>query len=382
MDAIDQVIRSAIEMMDTGKYQIFEISQASRAELETLKKELEQVKMEMRYTNRKVDELEESFKKSRIHLSEVSRNFHRSTEEDIRLAYEQATQFQTDLLIHREKEVHLRNRRDELQRRIRLVEKNVQRAEMVITQLSVTLDYLSGDFNRISKMLESAKNRQLLGLKIILAQEEERKRISREIHDSVAQSMANLVLRTEFLEKLLDRGEYEVVKEEIKDLRMQVRTGLEEVRQIIFNLRPMALDDLGLIPALRKYVNDFEEKTNLIVEAKFTGKEVRMSSSLEVAVYRFVQEAFSNVLKHAKATVIQLEAAFHPDHLTISIRDNGIGFNMKLLESKMQSGQHYGLIGMRERIEMLEGELRIDSQYRKGTYLWMEIPLKSANVRA
>lgn len=378
MDAIDQVLKSAIEMMDTGKYQIYEISEASRLELEALKKELEQVTQELRYTNNRVDELEENFRKARIHLSEVSRNFRRSSEKEIRMAYEHATQYQTDLFINREKEVNLRNRRDQLQRRIRAVEKYLQKADIVITQLSVTLDYLSGDFNRISKILESAKNRHL-GLKIILAQEEERKRISREIHDSVAQSMANLVLRTEFLEKLLERGEDKAVKDEICDLRMQVRQGLEEVRQIIFNLRPMALDDLGLIPALQKYVSDFEEKTSMTVHTNFSGCEIRLVSSLEVAVYRFVQEAFSNVLKHAKATEIQLDANFQKDKLIIMVKDNGIGFSMKMLEQKMQSGQHFGLIGMQERIEMLGGKLQIESKIHMGTHLTMAIPLNATN---
>lgn len=339
MDPIDQVIKDAIEMMDKNKLQIFEISESSRSELDLLERELERVKVEMRQTSLKVDELEERFKQSRINLSEVSRNFRRFSEEDIRLAYEDATQFQTDLLIHREKEVNLRLRRDELERRIRAVEKTVKKADIVTTQMSVILDYLSGDVNRITKVLESAKNRELLGLKIILAQEEERKRIAREIHDSVAQSMAHLVLRTEYVERMLERSQYNAVQSEVKDLKKEVRSSLEEVRKIIFNLRPMALDDLGLVPALRKFASDFEQSYHIEVEAKFSGNKVRLSSALEVAVYRFVQEAFSNVLKHAKATLLKLDVVFEEDELKITITDNGIGFNIKLINQKMHTGQ-------------------------------------------
>ncbi|GJM73676.1 hypothetical protein HMSSN036_58920 [Paenibacillus macerans] len=138
--------------------------------------------------------------------------------------------------------------------------------------MGVVLEYFSGELGQVTRILESAKNRQLIGLKIILAQEEERKRISREIHDGPAQLLANLVLRTEIVERMLAKQEFKLVQDEIVDLKAQVRSSLEEMRKVIFNLRPMALDDLGLIPTLRKYVHDYEEKTKIRATFETRGK--------------------------------------------------------------------------------------------------------------
>lgn len=170
--------------------------------------------------------------------------------------------------------MYLKARRDELQKRVRNVENSVERAESIGSQMGVVLEYLSGELGQVSRIIESAKNRQVIGLKIILAQEEERKRISREIHDGPAQLLANLVLRTEIVERMLAKQEFKMVQDEIVDLKGQVRSSLEEMRKVIFNLRPMALDDLGLIPTLRKYVHDYEEKSKIRTIFETRGKSI------------------------------------------------------------------------------------------------------------
>lgn len=375
VDAIDRVIKNAITVMEDSKYQIFEICESARSERESLNKELQSVMEDVSSTIDQVDKLELSYKRARIRLTEVSRDFHKFTEEDIRISYEAATSMQLQLTIAREKETHLKQRRDELQKRIKNVDKQVERAESLVSQMNVVLEYLTGDLNQVTRILESAKNRQLLGLKIILAQEDERKRIAREIHDGLAQSMANVVLRTEITQRMLNRQEYESVKEELHDLKAQVRGGLEEVRKIIFNLRPMALDDLGLIPTLRKFVQDFEDKTKIRTMFELHGREARLPSGMEVAVYRLVQEAFSNVYKHANASYVSLEVTFQAKMVKITVQDNGDGFDVGIVEAKMSKGVNFGMIGMQERVELLEGRLDIDSQKGEGTKISILIPI-------
>lgn len=375
VDAIDRVIKNAINVMEDSKYQIYEICESARAEKESLNKELQQVMEETGATIDQVDKLELAYRRARLRLTEVSRDFHKFKEEDIRIAYEAATSMQLQLTIFREKETHLKQRRDELQKRIKNVDKQVVRAETIISQMNVVLEYLTGDLNQVTRILESAKNRQMLGLKIILAQEDERKRIAREIHDGLAQTMANVVLRTEITERMLAKQEMESVKEELKELKGQVRGGLEEVRKIIFNLRPMALDDLGLIPTLRKFVQDFEEKTKIRTKFEQIGRETRLPSGMEVAVYRLVQEAFSNVYKHANASFVALEITYQTKMVKISITDNGSGFDVGLMESKINKGVHFGIMGMRERVELLEGRLDIESGKGQGTKISILIPI-------
>ncbi|TVY09326.1 sensor histidine kinase [Paenibacillus cremeus] len=378
VDAIDRVIKNAIDVMENSKYQLFEICESVRAERDALNNELQQVIDEATKTIDTVDRFEVEYRRSRIRLTEVSRDFKRFNEEDIRLAYEAATQLQAQLAIYREKELHLKARRDDLQKRLKNVDKQLERAETLVSQLNVVLEYLSGDLNQVTRVLESAKNRQLLGLKIILAQEEERKRIAREIHDGLAQTMANVVLRTEITERMLAKQAYNAVKEELSDLKGQVRGGIEEVRKIIFNLRPMALDDLGLVPTLRKFVQDYEEKTKIRTKFEVIGKEMRLPSGMEVAVYRLVQEAFSNVMKHANASHVALELTFQQQMVKATITDNGGGFIVDNIDKKIGQGSHYGLMGMRERVELLEGRMELQSTVGAGTKLSMVIPVKES----
>jgi len=374
---IDNIIKNAITVMEQSKYQIFEIAESARQELLSLRQELERVKKETSETIDKVDELELEYRRARMRLVEVSKDFIRYKEADIKSAYEKATRIQLDLLMYREKESYLKARRDELQQRIKSVEVSVERAETISSQINVVLEYLSGDLNQVTRILESAKNRQLIGLKIILAQEEERKRMAREIHDGPAQSLANLVLRTEIAERMLAKQEFQLVQEELMELKSQVRSGLEEIRKIIFNLRPMALDDLGLVPTLRKFVQDFEEKTKIRAVFETAGRELRMPSAMEAAVYRLVQEAFSNALKHASATYVSLELKFYPRRVLITIQDNGVGFDVEQTMARTKKNSHYGLIGMNERVELLNGKMDIQSARGQGTKISISVPVST-----
>ncbi len=373
-DAIDRVIKNAINVMQDSKLQMIEILDAAQSELKMLNNELQLVMKETAETVEKVDQLELNYRRSRIRLTEVSRDFVRYKEEDIKEAYEKATQLQLDLLIYREKEMYLKARRDELQKRTRNVERSVERAETIGTQMNVVLEYLSGELGQVTRILESAKNRQLIGLKIILAQEEERKRISREIHDGPAQLLANMVLRTEIVERMLVKQDFNTVREEVIDLKQQVRFSLEEMRKVIFNLRPMALDDLGLIPTLRKYVHDFEEKSKIRATFETRGKEQRLSSAMEAAIFRLVQEALNNAAKHAYPTFVGVEITYQAQMIKIVVQDNGLGFKVEQLEQKTKEHSHFGLIGMRERVELLDGRMEIESAENQGTKIIIHIP--------
>jgi two-component system sensor histidine kinase DegS len=378
VDAIERVLQSATEALESGKYQIFEISEAARQEKESLTRELQQVMADLDETIKTVDKLEEQYRRSRVRLVEVSRDFKRYGEKDIRDAYENATQLQLSLSVNREKESNLKYKRDDLQKRIRNVERTIERAEALFSQMNVVLEYLSGDLGHVTRILESAKNRQLLGLKIILAQEEERRRIAREIHDGPAQSMANLILRTDIAERMLAKGELDVVKQELAELKQNVRTELEEVRKIIFNLRPMTLDDLGLVPTIRKLTQDFEEKAQIKTKFELRGRERRLNSGMEVALFRLVQESLTNVAKHADATFVTVEMSFPKDTtVRVVIADNGVGFDLGRWQSKVSSGggSSFGLIGMKERVELLEGKFEMESNVNAGTKIAIEVPL-------
>ncbi|MBO8173135.1 MAG: sensor histidine kinase [Bacillaceae bacterium] len=367
---IESVLKKVISTVERSKQQIFEITESSRREAMAIQKEWQQVKMQVAEIIQRVDELEKKLRLSRRRLAEVSRNLRHFNEQDIRDAYEQASQYQTELTLSREREVHLRNKRDELERRLRDVMDTIKKGEAIMSQVGVVLDFLTGDVMEMEEELETAQSRQLLGLKIIQAQEEERKRVARDIHDGPAQSMANVVMRSEVLERLLTRQKIQDAHEELKELKEIVRDSLSEIRKIIFDLRPMALDDLGLIPTLRKFVDEFQKRYQLNTGLVVSGQEYPMPSSLKTALFRLIQESLVNAAKHASADYVEVKLEFSIGSIKVYVKDNGIGYK----PGKKKGEHHYGIMGMQERTELLEGIMEIDSEEGKGTEVYFYIP--------
>jgi len=370
--SLDMVVEKTIETVENSKYQIFEIAEQARAECHKLRQEIDVLRNEINEIIQKGDKLEQNLRRSKLKLSEVSRNFQRYSESDIRQAYEEANQLQIEHSLIQEKEKQLRHRRDDMQFRLRNLEKTVEKAEALTTQIGVVLDYLSGDIKQASQLIEDVNQQQQIGLKVIQAQEEERKRVAREIHDGPAQSLANVALRSELIEKILMQEEIEKARTELKELKIMLRDSVADVRRIIFDLRPMALDDLGLIPTLKKYIENVSNQSKIEIQLKTFGKEVRLPSLMEVAIFRLVQESLNNVVKHSKATECLLKVEFQKERIFVIITDNGVGFDMN-----QQSKDGFGLLGMKERMKLLEGDIVIHSSVGKGTKLLLTIPIKA-----
>ncbi|HEX4755879.1 MAG TPA: sensor histidine kinase [Candidatus Dormibacteraeota bacterium] len=204
--------------------------------------------------------------------------------------------------------------------------------------------------------------------------EEERMRIARDMHDGPAQSMANLVLQAEILERLIQRDPAQVVQE-LADFKDGVRAVLEDTRRLIFDLRPMTLDDLGLVPTLRKFVKDYGDKAKLNAQLRVMGEEVRLPGSYEPSIFRIIQEALNNARKHAKARNVEVLINFQEDSITAVVRDDGVGMDVAAIEGTIDGNKHLGLISMRERAELEKGTLEIRSELGKGTEVRAGLPL-------
>ncbi|GAX88862.1 sensor histidine kinase [Effusibacillus lacus] len=378
---LDHAISSTLQAIHQGKHQIFEIAEASRKEYQTLERDVAGVQAQVYETAKEVDRLQTELLKSRHRLALVSRSFGMYTEVQMKEAYEEAQQLQTALLVVREREKQLRLRRDDLSQRLVKLGELVTKAESLVTQLSVALNYLSGEHQDIDAILESVEEKQYLGIRVIQAQEEERRRLAREIHDGPAQMMANVVLRSEIVEKVLDR-DVDRVRVELRELKQMVRDSLSEVRQIIFDLRPMELDDLGLAPTLRRYLAKFQEKHGIQTDFILLGKEKRLQGPLEVAVFRSVQEALSNIRKHAEATLATVRLEMRETEIVVHIADNGKGFDTKKARGKLVEKGHYGLLGIKERIQLLGGRVQFRSKIGEGTKVIITLPISHQGGKA
>lgn len=368
---LDLILQKMIDTVGISKNEIFRISEQCRTDHETLSTELKEVKLMVLKVIDEGDNLEIQTKFARKRLSEVSMHFKDYSEAQVREAYEKAHQLQMDLSMNRQLEKQLRDRRDDIERRLMGLNETIERAETLVSQITVVMNYLMGDLKQMGEIIEDAKLKLDFGLKIIEAQEEERKKLSREIHDGPAQMMANVMMRSDLIERVYkDRGG-DAALTEIKDLKKMVRSALYEVRRIIYDLRPMALDDLGLVPTLRKYLQTIEEyHSTTKINFSNLGLETRLPAQYEVALFRLIQESVTNALKHSEAREIAVKLEITKNRVAAVIKDDGKGFNIK--EKKAES---FGIIGMRERVELLDGQLSIDSKIEKGTVIIIQIPL-------
>jgi two-component system, NarL family, sensor histidine kinase DegS len=368
---LDNILDNMIDTVEKSKDEIFQIGEQCRQDFESASNELKEVKRMVLKVIEEGDQLDALVRTARNRLSEVSKDFQRFSEVQVREAYEKAHQLQMDLSMNRQQEKLLRNRRDDLERRLLGIQETIERADLLISQVSVVMSYLTSDLKEMGQALEDAQMKQDFGLKIIEAQEEERKRLSREIHDGPAQMLANVMMRSDLIERVYrERGAGEAW-DEIKSFKKMVRNALYEVRRIIYDLRPMALDDLGLIPTLKKYLQTTEEYHN---SSKITfislGHDRRLQTKYEVSLFRLIQESVQNALKHGEAREIQVKVEMAPERITVVVKDDGKGFNLD--EVKYES---FGILGMRERVELLNGELKIDSKTGAGTVVLIQIPL-------
>ncbi|MBP2256783.1 sensor histidine kinase [Virgibacillus alimentarius] len=366
---LDHIVEEMVSMVENSKDEIFNIGEEARREHENLLLELQDTKEKVSHHIDNGDKLEQQVKSFKKRLSVVSKHFDRYSEAEIQEVYVNTNDMQTKLAVLRQDEKVLRKRRDELERRLVMLNQTIERAESLASKISVILTYLHDDFKQVNEIIAEAKEKQEFGLKIIEAQEDERKRISREIHDGPAQMLANILLRSEIVERSFKQGTMDKTLTEIKSVRRMIRSSLYEVRRIIYDLRPMALDDLGLLPTIKKYVATVASYHESIkIEFIPYGEEKRLPQEYEVALFRLIQESLQNAVKHAKATRIKVKLEIGKNNLTVIVSDNGIGFDPDSIKDKS-----FGLIGMRERVEMLEGRLSITSS-EEGTKVFITVP--------
>jgi len=369
---LDNILKKMTEVVEKSQEEILLISEQAEKEYAALEEELVQTKLLVNQYIAKSNELEKKVRASRRQLSEVSKRFDIHSEETIRRVYEKTHQLQTEYAIVQREEKALRQKRDDLERRLIQLSKTIERANNLGRKVSIISSFLQDDFHEVNELVKSAQEKQQIGLKIIEAQEKERKRISREIHDGPAQSLANILIRSEIVDLAFRDGDTEQALTEMKSIRESIRQALREVRRIIYDLRPMALDDLGLFPTIKKHISSISEYNNIDIDLALHGDERRLDPHYEVAVFRIIQEGLQNAIKHAKASRIIVRLEIRDNLIALNIEDDGIGFDPENINKK----DSYGLIGMKERVDLLDGELTIKSEPNRGTKIVVKLPYK------
>lgn len=238
------------------------------------------------------------------------------------------------------------------------------------------LERLSRTFNGMLDTLD-AYRRRLSGVaaRALNAEEEERKRIARELHDDTAQSLAALLIRLRLLRTVDDPNARDAA---LEDMRKDVSASLERVRRFARGLRPPALEDLGLIPALESHVRALSESVGVPIRMHAEGTAGNLSSQAELALYRIAQEATSNAIRHAKPSQVQIFVRPTHDTVVLVVEDDGIGFDLAEVAGRSQGS--LGLFGMRERAAYVGGRVEIQSRPDAGTRVIATIPRKDRDL--
>jgi len=327
-------------------------------ELEDTIRALREITLMMEQSQGELSKLSQRNAAITTHLQQVQGQMASMPPQEIRNAYDSALDAQQRLFV-------MRGQLEKLQ-----AEKtHLERLKTVLEKAPVS----SGSGGPSSGPATGGSKGTMASVEMLVnAQETERQRLSRQMHDGPAQALSNFILQTEIAMRLFDVDAAQA-KDELNNLKSSAMGTFQKVRNFIFELRPMMLDDLGLVPTVRRYADAFKEQTSLDVSVTVTGNERRLEPYLEVMMFRALQELLGNTARHSQATQVKVMLDMGEDRVRVSVDDNGRGFDPDVV----QQGNSLGLKLIRERAEMLGGSFEVDSSVGRGTRIMFAVPARS-----
>lgn len=370
---INEVLSLVINDIHKGQEKILNIAESLKGQYKKDEEELKQINKEIEKLIDEVNALEKEDKKMRRRLAEVSANF-QEDDSEMKTVYEEALNVRVEYVTKQKEENRLQNKRAALQKSIKDNKSNIQEADSVIEQVSVALNYLKGDvFNNIDEV--DVKNKMAYSIRFTKAQEKERNRIAREIHDGPAQYLASTIMRLDFCKMLLNRDLEKGILE-LEDVKGNVKKTLKEVRGIIFDLKPPFLNGITLENAIYDLKEAFQEDSNINLTIKMKDSNKVIDYVLEVAVYRVIQEILHNIKRHSEAKNASLKLEIGCDNIYIDIKDDGKGFDLEEVINDVRiNNKHYGILGIYDRVYELNGDINIESNKSEGTKFKIKLPI-------
>ncbi len=329
--------------------------EATRSELDQVRTEIREISMLVEQSQGEVDKLAQRNATVTAHLHQMQAHFETIPREDIRDTYE----------VFHDAQQRLFTMRGQLEK-LQSDETHLKRFEAFLIR---TLELLEG--RPSLSVSQGGANEGTVIQQIIEAQEEEKRKISRQIHDGPAQALSNFILRTEIVMRLFNTDQ-EKAREELENLKAAAGSTFGQVRDFIFDLRPMMLDDLGLVPTARRYTEAYKNKSGLDINFVITGTERRLADHIEVIAFRTIQTLIRNVREHAQATQVKVMLDMGDKKLRATVDDNGKGFDPEAL--KEEDLEKYGYTALQDRIDKVGGTFEIDSSAGEGTRITFTIP--------
>jgi two-component system sensor histidine kinase DegS len=327
--------------------------QLLQTEMEEVGRSLKEVTLMLEQSRVEVGKLTQRNAVVTAHLQQVQTQLEKTPVEDIRQAYSSAIDTQQRLFV-------MRGQLEKLQNDQSFMERNKKFFE----RLQAACNNTSGGGKGEKTGLASVEM-------MVTAQEAERQKLSRQMHDGPAQSLSNFILQTEIAMRLLDMDSNQA-RNELSSLKVSAMNSFQKIRNFIFELRPMMLDDLGIVPTIRRYADTFKEQTGTEISVTIAGNERRLESFVEVMVFRAMQELLGNAVHQNQATLVKILLDLDDTMVKLSVDDNGKGYDADSLDKE----GNLGLKLIKERVEMLGGSFNIDSSPGMGSRLSCSIPLQ------
>lgn len=279
------------------------------------------------------------------------------------------------------REVNQRNKQKilELREEQKKLEKEIEEQKISLEKCKDRLEELAFVFQEAKRDLSREEYRtdrmnETYGIALLEMQEKERQRISRDLHDYTVQNLTALVHKTELCSKMIDIDPVRS-KLELSMMSKTLREIIDDTRYMIYNLRPMSFDDIGLEIAIERALDKLEMSGQKKIKFSVEGEPYELKPIIGITLLRIIQEGCSNAVRHAKSSYIKVILTYHTDHISVLIEDDGKGFDMKLSPKKNEDYSGFGLRMMKERVYLLSGKLEITSREDCGTKILVRIPV-------
>lgn len=374
MKKLNTIIYDTKEIIRERNKEVFEIASIINKQYMELEDKFSVLKDEASDVINKVKVINNKLNRNKKKLRTIKKNFQLYTDEEIKSVYDEAKELDRQLLIANEKELDLIKKRNCLENQLKSIRQISERADFISNNFDFAYGILSGDMNDINSEVNNINSKEIWGLKLIKAQEEERQRISREMHDGPSQNLSNLILKTELCIKLLDK-DIDRTRLELQSLKSIIRTTIDETRRMIYNLRPMALDDLGLVPTLERYIDKLRTEVDFDIKFEVLNIENDVNSIISLTLYRIAQEALNNANKYSKANNVYIKLIYNKEYIELIIKDDGNGFDVNKVRLNMDNNRGFGISMMRERSNLLMGQYKLKSEVGIGTKIYVKIPI-------
>lgn len=324
-----------------------------QSELDETNRALKEISLMLEQSRVEVGKLTQRNAAVAAHLQQIQGQIDKIPCEEVRLAYDTAMEAQQRLFVMRGQLEKLQGDQAHLERYVGMLER---------LKNAVSVGGVDGGKNDRSGTFSVEM--------LVNVQEAERQRLSRQMHDGPAQALSNFILQTEIALRLFDIDAAQA-RNELGNLKVAAMSTFQKVRNFIFELRPMMLDDLGLAPTILRYADMFKEQAGVEVSVTVTGSERRMEPYIEVMVFRAMQELLSNAVHQNQANLVKIQLDMSATLVKLSMDDNGKGFDIDALEKEA----NLGLKLIKERSEMLGGAFEINSSPGKGARVTLSIPI-------